>query len=185
MAKARVVSKHSAAAHVTPELQQEIEQFLYAEARLLDARAYRDWYALLADELHYWMPLRFNRLARERDHEHSRPDESALFDETKASIDLRLRRLETGMAWAEEPPSRTRHLITNVTIEALAKDSEFRVRSYFHTYRSRLERQVNQFVGERTDHLRRHDNALGWLIVSRQIILDQTTVLSNNLSLFF
>src|SRR5260221_11363558 len=131
------------------------------------------------------MPLRCNRVAHERDLELSRADESALFDETKASIDLRLRRLETGMAWAEEPPSRTRHLISNVSIEPLGTDTEFLVRSYFHTYRSRLERQVNQFVGERTDHLRRHDNPLGWQIVSRKIVLDQATVLSNNLSLFF
>lgn len=179
------------ATRVTPELQQEIEQFLYAEARLLDERRYRDWYALLADDLRYWMPLRFNRLARERDHELSRADESAWFDETKGSIDMRLKRLETGMAWAEEPPSRVRHLISNVTITPQGDvkgdetGDEFEVRAYFHIYRSRLERQVNQFVGERTDLLRRADNALGWEIARRTIVLDQSTLMSNNLSLFF
>lgn len=175
---------------VTPQLQQEIEQFLYAEARLLDARRYRDWFALLADDLRYVMPLRFNTLARERDHELSGPDESAWFDEIRASIDVRLKRLETGMAWAEEPPSRVRHLITNVTIEpthapASAGGDTLTVRSYFHVYRSRLERQVDQFTGERTDTLRRAPTPLGWALVRRHIVLDQATLLSNNLSLFF
>ncbi len=168
---------------VTPELQQQVEQFLFAEARLLDERRYRDWYALLAEDLRYVMPLRFNTLARERDHELSNDHESAWFDETRASIDVRLKRLETGMAWAEEPPSRVRHLISNVSIEDAGEP--LGVRSYFHVYRSRLERQVDQFTGERTDELRRADTALGWQLVSRRIVLDQSTLLSNNLSLFF
>ncbi|MEQ8857972.1 MAG: 3-phenylpropionate/cinnamic acid dioxygenase subunit beta [Pseudomonadales bacterium] len=175
--------RNPTAAAVTPELQHEIEQFLYAEARLLDERRYRDWYALLADDLHYVMPLRFNTLARERDHEFSDATQSAWFDETRASIDVRLKRLETGMAWAEEPPSRVRHLITNVTIDDPGEP--LTVRSCFHVYRSRLERQVDQFTGERTDVLRRAGTPLGWALVSRRIVLDQSTLLSNNLSLFF
>ena len=175
--------RRAAAGGVTAELQHEVEQFLYAEARLLDERRYREWFALLADDLRYVMPLRYNRLARERDHELSGPDESAWFDETKASIDMRIKRLETGLAWAEEPPSRVRHLITNVSIEV--RDAELEVRSCFHVYRSRLERQVDQFTGERTDRLRRAHTPLGWQLASRRIVLDQATLLSNNLSVFF
>jgi len=170
---------------VTPELQQEVEQFLYAEAALLDRRAYRDWFALLAPDLRYRMPLRFNRLARERHRELSAPGEACLFDETKASIDMRIRRLETGMAWAEEPPSRTRHMVTNVRVWPAANAAEIRVECYFHLYRSRLERQVDQLVGERTDLLRRDSNPLGFLIAAREIVVDQSTILSNNLSMFF
>jgi 3-phenylpropionate/cinnamic acid dioxygenase small subunit len=170
---------------VPPELQQEVEQFLYAEAALLDKRAYRDWYRLLAADLKYRMPLRFNRERRERDHEYSRADESYFFDETKASIDLRIKRLETGMAWAEEPPSRTRHMVTNVRIWPTATTGELAVSSYFHLYRSRLERQVDQFLGERNDVLRRADNPFGFEIAAREILLDQSTLLANNLSMFF
>ena len=170
---------------VPPALQQEIEQFYFAEAALLDARAWRPWFELLADDLRYRMPLRFNRLARQRDHEYSRDDESFLFDETKASMDMRIRRLETGMAWAEEPQSRTRHMVTNVRIEVLAVSDELRVRSCFFLYRTRLERQVDQFVGERIDRLRPTASVYHWQIVARDILLDQSTVLSNNLSMFF
>ncbi|MCZ6887791.1 MAG: 3-phenylpropionate/cinnamic acid dioxygenase subunit beta [Gammaproteobacteria bacterium] len=165
-------------------LQHEIEQFLYAEARLLDDRNMRGWFDLLADDLSYRMPLRTNRLARERHLEFSSPGESLLFDETKASIDMRIRRLETGVAWAEEPPSRTRHLVTNVQIQPNGED-EVRVHCYLHVYRARLERQVDEFVGEREDLLRRVDAPLNWQIVDREIRLDQTTVLSNNISIFF
>ena len=170
---------------VDPLLQQEIEQFLFAEAALLDAAAWRDWFSLLADDLRYRMPLRFNRLARQRDHEYSRADESFLFDETKASLDMRIRRLETGMAWAEEPRSRTRHMVTNVRIATIAGADELLVRSCFFLYRSRLERQVDQFVGERIDRLRPGDGPYRWRIVERDILLDQSTVLANNLSMFF
>lgn len=170
---------------VSPELQQEVEQFLYAEASLLDRRAYRDWYGLLANDLRYRMPLRFNRHARERDHEYSRADEACLFDETKSSIDLRIKRLETGMAWAEEPPSRTRHMVTNVRIWPTPEPGELNVSSYLHLYRSRLERQVDQFLAERNDVLRRADGPFGFVLVAREILLDQSTVLANNLSVFF
>lgn len=173
------------AAAITPQLQWELEQFLYAEAALLDQRRFRDWYAHLADDLRYRMPLTFNRQARERDHEYSRDDESFLFDETKASIHVRLKRLETGMAWAEEPPSRTRHMISNVRVETSGAPDAYIVHSYFHLYRSRLERQVDHLIGGRTDMVRRADTPLGWEIVKRDITLDQSTVLSNNLSMFF
>lgn len=173
------------AATVTPQLQWELEQFLYAEAALLDQRRFRDWYAHLSEELRYRMPLTFNRQARERDHEYSREGESFLFDETRKSIHVRLKRLETGMAWAEEPPSRTRHMISNVRVEVTESADTFTVHSYFHLYRSRLERQVDHLIGGRTDVIRRASTPLGWEIVTRDITLDQSTVLSNNLSMFF
>ena len=65
----------SSAAPVTPELQQEIEQFLYRESRILDDRRYEEWYALLADDLHYFMPTRYNRLKREADKETEEAEE--------------------------------------------------------------------------------------------------------------
>ncbi len=173
-------------AYATPiELHWEIEQFLYAEAALLDERRYRDWFALLADDLRYRMPLRFNRAQRERHQELSEDHQSFLFDDTKASMDMRIRRLETGMAWAEEPPSRTRHLITNVRVFTADDAQVVIASSYFHLYRSRLERQVDHLVGGRTDRLRRADSPLRWSLVERYIVLDQSTVLANNLSMFF
>ncbi len=171
-------------ARVAPELQQQIEQFLYAEAALLDAREFDVWLTLLADDLHYFMPTRRTTLRRERDREYSAADEVALFDEDKPSMLVRIRRLNTGLAWAEEPPSRTRHLVSNVRI-ADQGNGEYTVNSYFALHRSRLERDVDLFYGERIDRLRRVDRAFGFQIARRTIHLDQATVLAPNLSMFF
>ena len=41
-------------------LAQEIAEFLYREAELLDERRYDEWLELLADDIRYWMPMRRN-----------------------------------------------------------------------------------------------------------------------------
>jgi 3-phenylpropionate/cinnamic acid dioxygenase small subunit len=170
---------------VEPALQHAIEYFLFYEARLLDDRRFDEWFALLADDIHYHMPTRYNRLRREADREFSAPNEAALFDEDKASIAQRIRRLHTGMAWAEDPPSRTRHLVTNVMIRPAAISGEYEVDCCYMVYRSRLEREIETFVGMRHDVVRRVDSPAGWQIARRTIILDQATLLARNLSFFF
>ena len=170
---------------VEPALQHAIEYFLYYEARLLDDRRLDEWFELLADDIHYFMPTRYNRLKRETDREFSAPNEAALFDEDKASIAQRIRRLHTGMAWAEDPPSRTRHLLSNVMVRPAANSGEYEVDSYYMVHRSRLEREIETFVGMRHDVIRRIDSPAGWQIARRTIILDQATLLARNLSFFF
>jgi len=174
----------ASAERVTPELQQEIEQFLYHESRVLDERRYEEWYGLLTDDIHYFMPTRYNRLKREADKEFSGPNDAAFFDEDKRSIAQRIRRLNTGMAWAEDPPSRTRHMVSNVVIRARG-NGEYEVDCYFMVYRSRLEREVEMFVGMRHDVLRRANNTAGFMVAGRTIILDQAVLMARNLSFFF
>jgi len=58
----------------------EIEQFLYHEARMLDDRRFEEWFELLADDIRYVMPTRYNRLKREADREFAAPNEAQLFD---------------------------------------------------------------------------------------------------------
>jgi len=165
-------------------LQHEIEQFLYWEARLLDERRFEEWLDVLAEDLHYWMPIKSNRLYGDLDREVTRPGELAYFDEDKASMWRRLTRLQTGMAWAEDPPSRTRHLVTNITITEL-DHGIYQADSCFIVYRTRLERDEDTFVGGRTDRLRRTDREPGFELVARTILLDQAVLLAKNLSIFF
>lgn len=171
----------------TPALQHEIEQFLYFEAQLLDDWRYRDWFNLMADDIHYRAPLRKNRLRRQRieDEVAPRGTEMALFDDDKSSLDVRVRQRETGSFWAEDPPSRTRHLISNVRAAVVpSKDiEEYDVRSNFIVYRNRLEAEVDIWAGERFDVIRRE--ASGLRIARRTVLLDQNVILSKNLSVFF
>jgi 3-phenylpropionate/cinnamic acid dioxygenase small subunit len=87
------------------------------------------------------------------------------------------------MAWAEEPPSRTRYIITNVKIRVT--DQGLQVRSSFLLYRNRLEIMTHFLVGERVDMLRPVDTEAGFVIARRVATLDQNVILSNNLSMIF
>jgi 3-phenylpropionate/cinnamic acid dioxygenase small subunit len=74
-------------------LQHEIEQFLYYEAAILDARCYTEWLDLLSEDCSYYMPTRYNRTRREMEHEFSHENEVAHFDDDKASLRVRVKRL--------------------------------------------------------------------------------------------
>jgi len=109
--------------------------------------------------------------------------ELAILDENKQTLSARVARLDTGMAWAEDPPSRTRHLLTNIEIEQGDAESELEVYSNFIVYRSRSETEQDFYVGARRDVLRRVDGA--WKIARRKLILDQNVLLAKNVSIFF
>lgn len=166
------------------ELQHDIEQFLYAEAALLDDRKLEEWFALMAPDVHYFMPVRSNRQQREIAQEVSVVGDIAHFDETHELLYQRVRRFRLGTAWAEDPPSRTRHLVTNVRVRPTEGEDEYDVESNFLAYRTRLERDQDMFVGQRSDLLRRSSTGLGWQIARRTILLDQATVLTKNISIF-
>ena len=174
----------TALALVAPELQQEIEQFLYHEAELLDERRYREWYELMADDIHYWAPTRYNRTTRELDQENSTVGMMAHFDDDKRTLGWRVTQYESGMHWAEDPPSRTRHLITNVRIRPAEEDDEYTVRSNFLCYRNRLETEVDIWAGQREDKIRRVGPG-AFEVAARTILFDQTVILSKNISVLF
>ncbi len=170
---------------VSLELHHEIAQFLYDEAELLDSRKFGEWLTLLADDLHYYSPIRYNRLSKDLDHEFGGADELALFDDTKLTMARRVKRLGTGRAWAEEPVSRTRRIVSNVRVAATDRENEFDVRSNFLLNRNHFERSEDTFVGSREDLFRRANNAFGWEVVSRRVVLNQATILARHISVFF
>ncbi len=104
-------------------------------------------------------------------------------DEDKDSLTRRVDRLDSGMAWAEDPPSRTRHIITNIEVEAGDSADELRAYSNFFMYRTRAETEQDFYVGSRQDVLRRINGQLR--VASRKIVLDQTVLLAKNVSNFF
>lgn len=160
----------------------EVARFYYDEASLLDKRRFEEWVALFTDDVHYFMPLRRTRSARELDQEFTRPGEMAWFDDDKLMLIGRVKKLQTGTAWAEDPPSRTRHIITNVRVVE-DRDSELAVESNFLLYRTRLKSEELSLIGSREDILRRHEGS--FRIAKRTIYLEQTVLLSRNLSNFF
>jgi 3-phenylpropionate/cinnamic acid dioxygenase small subunit len=168
----------------------EVEQFYYEEAELLDDGRFTDWLDLFAEDLDYWMPTRTNRLRRQQALSIASRGEAAYYDETKESLAWRIRRFDSGMAWAEDPPSRTRHLVTNVVVHHLNPDDlagftadDLEVRSAFLVYRNRLQREENIFAGSRVDILRRVEER--FQVARRVILLDQNVLQAKNISTFF
>jgi 3-phenylpropionate/cinnamic acid dioxygenase small subunit len=173
----------------------EVEQFLYREARLLDERRFHEWLELFTADVRYWMGGRRNRYPKSSkaiaildpdryvEADLTEDAELAILDENKQTLSARVARLDTGMAWAEDPPSRTRHLLTNIEIEQGDAESELEVYSNFIVYRSRSETEQDFYVGARRDVLRRVDGA--WKIARRKLILDQNVLLVKNVSIFF
>ena len=95
---------------------------------------------------------------------------------------MRVDRLGTGMAWAEDPPSRTRHIVGNLVVEP-SSENEVKAKTAFILYRSHQETDENIFAGSREDTLRKVDG--DWKVAKRVIVLDSNVILAKNLSVFF
>jgi biphenyl 2,3-dioxygenase beta subunit len=183
---AQLVDESTVLALVAPELQQKIEQFYYYEAELLDEWKFSAWYDLFTEDTHYRLPIRRNRLRRQRFADETAPRgiEMAHFDANKQTLGIYVKQRESGTNWAEDPCSRSRHVISNIRIKPSAEEAgAFDVRSNFIVYRNRLEAEVDLWAGERFDRLRPAGGLYG--VADRVILLDQNVVLSKNLSVFF
>ena len=101
---------------------QEIENFLIAEARLLDERRWDDWLALFTDDGWYWVPL-------EEGQSNPRDTVSLIYDDRRL-LETRIRRLAEAALHAQTPVSRTSRIVANPTVEDEEGD-EVTVRSKF------------------------------------------------------
>ncbi|HVQ12857.1 MAG TPA: 3-phenylpropionate/cinnamic acid dioxygenase subunit beta [Vicinamibacterales bacterium] len=178
-----------------PDVMLDVEQFLFREAHLLDERRFQEWLGLLADDIRYWMPTMGRHYGgstkafapleqdqRERP-EFSGEDELAILDETKDSLARRVARLDSGMAWSEEPPSRTCRFISNVIVDESDTNAGLIVRSNFILYRTRGELERDFYVGSRQDVLRSAGGS--WKIAYRKILVPQNVLAAKNISNFF
>ena len=159
----------------------ELMSFYIREAWLLDERRLTEWLALFTDDVLYFMPRRKNVPRRESHRELTPLGDLAILEEDKRYLEMRVARLDTGMAWAEDPPSRTRHLVGNLEVAPLAR-GEVQAKTAFLVYRSHLETDHQLLSGCREDVLRRVKG--GWRIARRTIVLDANVLLDKNLSVF-
>lgn len=164
------------------ELIKTIEQTLYREARLLDNERYKEWVGMLTDDIHYHMPgieTRYRRDKTEQVHDMTR---MAYYNDNMEDLKKRLRRLETGTAWSEDPATRYTHLITNIEVVPTEKEDEVLVYSNFLAYRNRNEKDQDTLIGNREDIWRK--TVEGYKLAKRMIILKQNVLLSKNLNVY-
>ena len=158
-----------------------IERFLVREARLLDQERLHEWLALLTPDIRYRLPVQEIRYRKDR-----KPIGSAtgtnIYDDDYRLLEMRVRRMDTGLVWFEDPKSTARRLITNIDAEWSAREDEVDVYSTFLVYRNRRQRDETWLVGCREDRLRL--TGAGWRLAERTILLDQRVVLDKNLHVF-
>ncbi|WP_228764673.1 3-phenylpropionate/cinnamic acid dioxygenase subunit beta [Limnohabitans sp. Rim11] len=160
----------------------EVSQFLYREARILDEERYEEWLGMMTDDIHYWMP---GIQARHRKDKTPRldPKRMAFFDDDMLNLRRRVTRFMDPTAWAEDPPTRACHVISNIEVEMTDKPDEFKAYSAFINCRGRGEAEEFWLTGRRSDILRRsNDGTLR--IASREIVITQTVLLAKNLNVF-
>ncbi|QUT08402.1 3-phenylpropionate/cinnamic acid dioxygenase subunit beta [Sphingobium phenoxybenzoativorans] len=165
-------------------LMREIEDFLYLEADVLDARDWERWLTFFDDNLRYWMPIRKNLAFANRERDATDDREISWFDNDKDLLERRVRQLLTGIHWAEEPVSRVSHVVTNIRLDSpvqeIREGDVVDVRSHFIVYRNRLETETDILFGRREDKIKRVSGELK--ITSRRVLLDQHTLTAKNLA---
>lgn len=155
----------------------EIEEFLLDEAELLDEGRLREWLELVTDDVKYEIPV---RVTRERVSGPGIISDMAHWYDDWTALEMRVLRQETEFAWAEDPPSRTRHFVTNIRAKPGDGEGEFAVRSNLLLFRSRGDSPHHDLISaERHDVLRRVDGV--WKLARRRVILDQSTLATHNL----
>jgi 3-phenylpropionate/cinnamic acid dioxygenase small subunit len=163
-------------------LYNEVLEWVYDEAALLDQQKFDDWTNCLAEDLSYTAPLRITRQGPDRLNTVVRT--TLHFDDDYSSIMGRLQRLGTKSAWAEDPPSRTRRLVTNVRVWETTKPNEFETESYLLLSRSRYEHYQLQVLSCVRHDLLRRSGPGAFKLARREIIVDQSVLGMANLAVF-
>lgn len=163
------------------EQAREVEAFLLREARLLDDERWDDWLASLSEAIHYWMPGIENRRREDRSGPY-KLEHMAFFDDGLRELQRRVARFKQPSAWAENPPTRNVHLVTNIEVFAAAEADEYVVHSCFINVRSRGLDEQHQITGRREDVIRRE--ADGLKLLKRKILIPNAMLLCKNINTF-
>jgi 3-phenylpropionate/cinnamic acid dioxygenase small subunit len=133
---------------------QAVVEFLYREARLADEARYAEWLALWTDDAVYWVPATTEPGAD--------PETriSHIYD-NRARLETRIKLLQTGHRYSQEPASLMRRLISNIEV-AEEPDGRLVAGSNFMLAELSVQAkaEMHWWVGRATHHLRRGDGPL-------------------------
>ncbi|MGH7966055.1 MAG: aromatic-ring-hydroxylating dioxygenase subunit beta [Candidatus Binatia bacterium] len=147
---------------------QQIEDFLYREARLMDEHAYDEWLSLWTDDALYWVPS---------NHDDSDPmREVSIIYDNRVGLENRTTRLKSGTAHAQDPKSRLRRIISNVEVHEEA-NGEVTVSSNFLLGEIRRSKQ-DVFLG-RTIHRLRPEGGSFKIAYKKVLLLNNDEVIDN------
>jgi 3-phenylpropionate/cinnamic acid dioxygenase small subunit len=159
---------------VSDALLREVEQFLYAEAALLDHWQVEAWLALFTADCRYWVPT----ISEAEGEDEDPADDLSLIYDDHDMLEDRVLRLHSAAVHSQNPRTRTRRLIGNVRVEPLT-DGELRVRSYFTLHAARLDRE--HVLGGEYEHLLRREDGR-WRIRQKKVLLVNSAVQLTNVT---
>ena len=148
---------------------EQVENFLYREARLMDTNAYDDWLALYADDALYWVPCNADDVDPSR--------QISIYYENRARLQERLDRLKSGAAHAQEPRSQLLRIISNVAIDDEDASGEVTVHANFHLTELRRSRQ--RLIAGRTLHKLRPHHGSFQIVLRKVMLLNNDEVIDN------
>ena len=122
---------------------EQVQQFLYREARYLDDRDFESWLTLYAPQAQFWMPAWDDDDTLVED---PQTEISLIFYPDKSGLEDRVFRIRTeGSSATSLPEPRTSHNISNVEIVEQT-DRECRLRFNWLTFNFRY-KTVDQYFG--------------------------------------
>ena len=162
-------------------LYRDVLEWMYREAELFDDLREREWLeAMVSPDIVYQMPIR--QTVRRAAGRGFLADAYHL-NESYGSLLTRVRRTETEFAWSEDPPSPSRHFVSNIRV-CEARDTQTDVKSSLLLFRTRGDHpQPNLLSAERHDTLIRDGRS--FRLLRRTVLLDLTVLETHNLSVLF
>jgi len=118
---------------------EQLQDFVYAESRMLDEQRFEDWMALFSEDGYYWMPLSHNQTDPRL--------QGSLMYEDKLLLQVRIERLSGQRTFSQEPKSRCHHLLARPEVETQhpwhqPQKGQYVVRVAFHYVETRLDEQT-------------------------------------------
>lgn len=159
-----------------------VVRWMNRESQLLDELLEREWLdSMISRDIVYQVPI---RQSVSRAFGSGFISNSFHLNENYGSLAAKVARNETGFAWAEDPPSRARHFVSNVRVFESMKKNCINARSNLLIYRTRQEQSTPSFFSaERHDVLINESGSLK--LLERIVYLDATVIASHNLAIFF
>jgi len=139
----------------------DVEEYLFEEAALLDNFNFDPWLELFLPESHNLIPPLDVREA-------SAQEALYLVNDDYARLTSRVRQYQGRAMWVENPPARTRRMISNVRIVS-QDDIQLRITANFIVYRIR-NTEVDPYIGRYEHTLYKTESGLRYK--ERKSILD-------------
>ena len=153
---------------------QQLIDFVYDEADLLDRRQFAQWLDLFDEQGHYWMPLTPGQTDARL--------QTSLMHEDKLLLGIRIERLSGARTFSEQPATRSHHLLQQPrVIRCDPQGGQYQVRTAFHYVETRIDRQ-ELFAGWATHDLIEVGGALKILL--KRVVLVNCDAAFGKISLF-